>query len=154
MQLGGGVQFGGMTLVPSTGFAHVRLTVTDISRSKDFYDRLFGWEIAVDQSAQADDPGVRQSAEKFYGGVVYQTPQGTLFGLRPVGTAVFNPDVTGLDHVSFAVESRTALEAAADTLDKVGIKHGEVTDLTDAGIAILSFQDPDDINIELTAPLH
>ena len=31
--------------------------------------------------------------------------------------------------------------------------HGEIIDLTDAGIAILSFQDPDDINIELTAPL-
>ena len=28
-----------------------------------------------------------------------------------------------------------------------------MTELTDAGIAILSFQDPDDINIELTAPL-
>jgi glyoxylase I family protein len=28
-----------------------------------------------------------------------------------------------------------------------------VIDLVDAGLAILSFQDPDDINIELTAPL-
>ena len=152
--MGGGVQFWGMTLIPSTGFAHVRLTVTDIGRSKEFYDRLFGWEVAVDQSAQANDPGVRQSAENFFGGVVYQTPQGTLFGLRPVGTEVFNPDVTGLDHVSFAVESRSALEAAAAALDTAGIKRGEVTDLADAGIAILSFQDPDDINIELTAPLH
>jgi glyoxylase I family protein len=31
--------------------------------------------------------------------------------------------------------------------------HGEVRDLADAGIAILSFQDPDDINVELTAAL-
>ena len=30
---------------------------------------------------------VKNSAEKFYGGTVYQTPQGTLFGLRPVGSA-------------------------------------------------------------------
>ncbi len=149
----GGVKFWGMTLISSTGFAHVRLTVTDIRRSKDFYDRLFGWQVAVDNSAQAEDPGVRQSPEQFYGGVIYQTPQGTLFGLRPVGTEAFNPDVTGLDHVSFAVESRTALEAAATELDNAGIEHGEVTDLTDAGIAILSFQDPDNINIELTAPL-
>jgi catechol 2,3-dioxygenase-like lactoylglutathione lyase family enzyme len=142
-----------MTLVSSTGFAHVRLTVTDIRRSKDFYDRVFGWQVVVDSSAQADDPRVRQSREQYYGGVVYQTPQGTLFGLRPVGTEAFNPDVTGLDHVSFAVESRTALEAAAAQLDNAGIEHGEVTDLTDANIAILSFQDPDDINVELTAPL-
>ncbi len=142
-----------MTLVSSTGFAHVRLTVTDIRRSKDFYDRLFGWQVVVDNSAHTDDPGVRQSQEQYYGGVVYQTPQGTLFGLRPVGTETFNPDVTGLDHLSFAVESRTVLEAAAAELDNAGIERGEVTDLTDAGIAILSFQDPDDINVELTAPL-
>ena len=143
-----------MALVSSTGFAHVRLTVTDIRRSKDFYDRVFGWQAAIDNSAQADDPRVRQSSEQYYGGVVYQTPEGTLFGLRPVGTEAFDPDVTGLDHVSFAVESRTALEAAAVELDNAGIEHGEVTDLIDAGIAILSFQDPDNINVELTAPLR
>jgi glyoxylase I family protein len=84
---------------------------------------------------------------------VYQTPQGALFGLRPVGTAEFDSQRTGLDHVSFAVASRADLERAAEALTKNDIKHGEVKDLTDAGIAILSFQDPDDINIELTAPL-
>lgn len=142
-----------MSLVFSTGFAHVRLTVTDIRRSKDFYDRMFGWQVVVDNSAQVEDPAVLKSQEQYYGGVVYQTPQGTLFGLRPVGTEAFNPDATGLDHVSFAVETRAALEAAAAELDNAGIEHGEVTDLTDVGLAILSFQDPDDINVELTAPL-
>jgi hypothetical protein len=73
-----------MALIKSSGFAHVRLTVTDINRSKTFYDQVFGWPVAVDASASADEPEVRESAEKFYGGVVYQTPQGTLFGLRPV----------------------------------------------------------------------
>lgn len=143
-----------MSLVSSTGFAHVRLTVTDIRRSKDFYDRMFGWQVVVDNSAQVEDPAVLKSREQYYGGVVYQTPQGTLFGLRPVGTEAFNPDVTGLDHVSFAVETRAALEAAAAELDNADIEHGEVTDLTDVGLAILSFQDPDDINVELTAPLE
>jgi hypothetical protein len=32
-------------------------------------------------------------------------------------------------------------------------EHGEVRDLADAGIAILSFQDPDDISVEVTAAL-
>ena len=142
-----------MALINSSGFAHVRLTVTDINRSKTFYDQVFGWPVAVDASASVDEPGVRESAEKFYGGVVYQTPQGALFGLRPVGTAEFDSQRTGLDHVSFAVASRADLERAAEALTKNDIKHGEVKDLTDVGIAILSFQDPDDINIELTAPL-
>lgn len=142
-----------MALVTSSGFAHVRITVTDIERSKAFYDQVFGWPTAVDASDKVDEPGVVDSAEDFYGGTVYQTPQGTLFGLRPVGTDSFDSERTGLDHVSFAVESRSDLEAAATALDEAGIEHGEITDLDDAGMAIVSFQDPDDINIELSAPL-
>ena len=142
-----------MALVNSKGFAHVRLTVTDIARSKEFYDRLLGWPTAVDSSDRVDEPGVRESAADFFGGVVYQTPQGTLFGLRPVGSQGFDADTTGLDHVSFAVASRDDLESARTSLDEAGIEHGEIIDLEDAGMAILSIQDPDDINIELTAPL-
>ncbi|MEO7234132.1 MAG: VOC family protein [Lapillicoccus sp.] len=142
-----------MPLVNSSGYAHVRLTVTDIERSKAFYDQVFGWPAAVDASAKVDEPGVRTSAESFYGGVVYQTPQGTLFGLRPVGSSGFDSEHTGLDHVSFAVDSRADLDAAATALGDAGIPHGEVIELAPAGIAILSFQDPDDINVELTAPL-
>jgi glyoxylase I family protein len=142
-----------MSLINSTGFAHVRLTVTDIARSKAFYDQVFGWPIAIDASDSVDQSGVRDSPEKFFGGTVYQTPQGTLFGLRPVGTANFDSKHTGLDHISFAVASRADLESAAVALTGAGITHGQIIDLTDAGMAILSFQDPDDINVELTAPL-
>ncbi|MCV7419238.1 VOC family protein [Mycobacterium yunnanensis] len=142
-----------MALIDSSGFAHVRLTVTDIDRSKSFYDQVFGWPVAIDASDSVDEPGVTESAEKFYGGVVYQTPQGTLFGLRPVGSDRFDSTRTGLDHISFTVTDRAALGAAAAALGEAGIPHGDVVDLTDAGIAILSFQDPDDINVELTAPL-
>ena len=142
-----------MALVDSSGFAHVRLTVTDIARSKAFYEQVFGWPLAVDASDSVDEPGVTDSPEQFYGGAVFQTPQGTLFGLRPVGTTTFDSTRTGLDHVSFAVASRAHLEKAAEALTGAGVAHGEVTDLADAGIAILSFQDPDDINVELTAPL-
>lgn len=144
----------GMALVLSTGFAHVRLTVTDIARSKAFYDKVFGWPVAIDASDKVGEPGVRSSAESFYGGVVYQTPQGTLFGLRPVGSTSFDSEHTGLDHVSFAVASRAGLDSAAQALEEAGIPHGDVIPLDEAGIAILSFQDPDDINVELTAPLR
>lgn len=142
-----------MALLSSNGFAHVRLTVTDIGRSKAFYDRVFGWPTSVDASVAVDEPGVTEDPEQFYGGVVYQTPQGTLFGLRPVGDQSFESTTTGLDHVSFAVESRDDLEAAITAFDEEGITHGEIIELSGAGIAILSFQDPDDINVELTAPL-
>jgi len=51
------------------------------------------------------------------------------------------------------VSSRAALEEAAQRLDERGTPHGEVRDLPDFGIAILSFDDPDGIHLELTAAL-
>jgi len=142
-----------MPLVNSTGFAHVRLTVTDIHRSKEFYDQVFAWPAAIDASQSVGEPGVTEDPSQFYGGVIYQTPQGTLFGLRPVGSQGFDAQHTGLDHVSFSVDSRADLESALQALSDADIEHGEIIDLEAAGLAILSFQDPDDINIELTAPI-
>jgi len=142
-----------MALVDSTGFAHVRITVTDIQRSKRFYSEVFGWPVVVDTSSMADDAGVAESPERFFGGTIFQTPQGTLFGLRPGGNGVFDPTHLGLDHVSFTVASRADLASAQTALTEAGIEHGAITVLEDAGIAIMSFQDPDGINVELTAPL-
>lgn len=142
-----------MAIVNSSGYAHVRITVTDIARSKAFYDQVFGWPAAIDTSNDVEDPKQNGAPENFYGGTIYQTPQGTLFGLRPVGSGAFDSEHTGLDHVSFAVESRAELESAVAGMSEAGIDHGEIIDLADAGLAILSFQDPDGINIELTAPL-
>lgn len=144
-----------MAIVDSPGLAHVRLTVTDIARSKAFYDDVFGWPVALDASDRVQEPGVTESPADMYGGTVYQTPSGALFGLRPVAVTGdrFDSERTGLDHVSFLVDSRNELVAAADRLEAKGIEHGEVTDLTDAGIAILSFTDPDGMHCELTAAL-
>ncbi len=144
-----------MALISSSGIAHVRLTVTDIARSKAFYEHVLGWPVVIDNSEQADEPGVRDSPEQFYGGTVYQTPGGELFGLRPVAPAGerFDSERTGLDHVSFRVDSREDLVAAHERLEAAEIPHGEVTDLPESGLAILSFSDPEGIHLELTASL-
>ena len=141
-------------IVSPRGFSHVRLTVTDIHRSKAFYSRLFGMPPGRDFSDAAGDPTVRTDPWRTYGGCSF-TFHGQTLGLRPVAAAGdrFDPDRVGLDHLSLRVDGVDELHAAAARLSAAGIEHGEVTDLADAGIAILSFQDPDDINVELTAPL-
>jgi glyoxylase I family protein len=133
---------------------HVRLTVTDIARSKDFYARLLGTGPAADFSDQAADPAVREDPARLYGGCVFAVGE-QLLGLRPVAAAGdrFRSTRVGLDHLSLAVASSDELRAVASRLDAAGVHHGEVTGLTGFGIAILSVQDPDDINLELTAPL-
>ncbi len=134
--------------VPITGYGHVRLTVTDVARSRAFYDRVFGFPVAFEVPADADD-ATREQLAFLYGGVVYALGD-SLFGLRPVGADSFDEDRTGLDHLSFAVDSRADLDAAAAVLDERGIDHGGVKDI---GVgSILEFRDPDGIALELFAP--
>lgn len=129
---------------------HVRLTVTDIHRSKAFYQQLLGVKTAFDFSDKVDEPGVREDQAQMYGGVGF--PVGDqLLGLRPVADPgdTFRSTRVGLDHLSLQVGSEDELRSAVARLDEAGIEHGEITRLEDAGMVILSVQDPDDINIEL-----
>jgi glyoxylase I family protein len=136
-----------------SGIHHVRLTVTDIGRSRDFYARVFGSAPAVDFSGQSD-AGIREDPHRLYGGCVFIFGQ-QIVGLRPVAPAGdrFESTRVGLDHIGLSVDSVADLRAAAERLAAQGITHGEVTELTAFGLAILSLQDPDDINLELVAPI-
>ncbi|MBD0739598.1 VOC family protein [Streptomyces sp. CBMA29] len=129
-------------------FAHVRLTVTDIDRSRAFYEDLFGLPVAFELPADADDR-TREELSFLYGGVIYQLGD-SLLGLRPVASDRFSEDRVGLDHVSFAVSGRDDLEAALRVLDDRGIPNAGIKDIG-AGW-ILEFRDPDNIALELFAP--
>ncbi len=140
-----------MSSVASFGFSHIRLTVSNIERSARFYDAVFGWPRVIDFADASAKPGFVPGPANFYGGVMFMSDQGVGLGLRPVGHGAFDPDVVGLDHLSFAVTSRAELERAYAALESEGIPHGEIKDLS-GGITILSFEDPDGIALELTAP--
>lgn len=135
--------------VPVTGIAHVRLTVTDIARSRAFYDTLFGWEVAFEVPEGADE-ATRGQLAFLFGGVIYSWPGG-LFGLRPVAPEgdAFSEDRVGLDHLSLTVASLVDLHAAASTLDALGVPHEQVKNL--GRVSILEFRDPDGIALELAA---
>ncbi|MBE7188018.1 VOC family protein [Jatrophihabitans endophyticus] len=133
-----------------TAIHHVRLTVTDIHRSKAFYQQLLGDETAFDFSDRVDEPGVRDDPAQLYGGAGFQIGD-QLLGLRPVASPddSFRSTRVGLDHLSLLVGSEDELHEAARRLDDAGVEHGEVAHLEATGMVILSIQDPDDINIEL-----
>ena len=137
--------------VPVTGFAHVRLTVTDLAASRRFYDDVFGFPVAYEVPADADE-ATRESLAFLFGGLIYALPDGTLLGLRPVAPAGdrFDEDRTGLDHLSLALAGPADLEAAVAVLDDLGVAHEPVKDLG-TGL-VLELRDPDGIALELFAP--
>ena len=133
---------------------HLRLTVTDIARSRQFYTSLLGFQVAV-ESPPPGDPSEAETFRVLFGGVV-MVRGGLLLGLRPMAPEGdrFDPDRVGLDHLSFSVPGRDDLEQAVRLLDEHGVPHGSITRLPSFGIDVLPFEDPDGIQLELTAPVR
>lgn len=136
---------------------HLRMTVTDVDRSREFYTSVLGFQVAAQMPESTDDPLSAGLAKALMGGVVLQNGP-VLFGLRAGGENHlasgdrFDEHRVGLDHLSFSVPSRGDLDAAARLLDERGVPHGEIVDLPAFGIYVLAFRDPDNIQLELTAP--
>ncbi len=138
--------------IPTGDIHHLRLTVTDVQRSRQFYTSLLGFEVAV-ESPPPDDPSAAETFKILFGGVV-MVRGNLLMGLRPMAPSGdrFDPDRVGLDHLSFSVASHDDLEQALRLLDSRGVTHGEITSLPSFGIDVLPFEDPDGVQLELTAP--
>ncbi|MGV0645643.1 VOC family protein [Mycolicibacterium sp. XJ2546] len=128
--------------------AHVRLTVTDIERSRQFYESVFGWGVLLEIPDKADE-ATREALGFLFGGVIYDLG-GMLVGLRPVASDRFDENRVGLDHLAFRLDSKAELDAAAEHLDALGVEHEPVKDI--GPMYILEFRDPDNIALELTAP--
>lgn len=139
--------------IPTGEIHHLRLTVTDLERSREFYTQLLGFEVAV-ESPPPDDPSAAETFKVLFGGIVMARGN-LIMGLRPMAAAGdhFSPDRVGLDHLSFSVPSRGDLEHAMRLFDERGVAHGQITRLAAFGIDVLSFEDPDGVQLELTAPV-
>ncbi len=137
------------TMPISTGsVSHVRLTVTDIGRSREFYESVFSWPIAIEVPPNAD--AQTEAALGFlFGGVIYNIGH-ALIGLRPVAEGSFDENRVGLDHLAFKVAGKDEIDEAATHLDDLGISHEPVKDI--GQMYILEFRDPDGIALELAAP--
>lgn len=122
-----------------TGMAHVALTVTDLKRSRGWYERVLGWASVFDGEGE----GVRFA--------VGSVSEGLLIGLREYGAgerAAFDPVRVGLDHLAFSVPADD-LPHWERHLTDLEVTHDQVQN-TPFGL-VLNFKDLDGIALELTA---
>jgi glyoxylase I family protein len=126
------------------GVHHLKLTVADVPRSQAFYEEVLGFSKVTDLPAG----GVFLSNGSLGLGLgVSPNPDEAIQGDR------FSENRVGLDHLSLSVTSRDELERAVRILDEKGVPHGEITELGPFGICILAFRDPDNVQLELSAPI-
>ncbi len=119
--------------IPTGAVHHLRLTVSDPERAREFYTGILNFEVAV----ELPNGYLLSNGSVLMG--IGAAPERATPGDR------FDENRVGLDHLSFSVPSRQAL-------DEHGIPNGGVKDLgSDFGLYILAFRDPDNIQLELTA---
>jgi len=133
-----------MMAVSISGVHHLALTVKDANKSRDFYVKYLGFNHLMNLGAK-----------------VIMGNGTLLIALNPppdpaqaIPDDKFSEHRFGLDHLSFSVASRADLEAAVKLFDADGIAHGTINNLGEYGlpITVLAFRDPDNIQLELTAP--
>jgi catechol 2,3-dioxygenase-like lactoylglutathione lyase family enzyme len=120
-----------------SGVHHVKVPVTDLARSKQWYEDVFGFQATIEFP---DDQGVVR-------GIAGEVPGlgRAIVALRENAAAAAG--CAGFDPFSFGVEGRDDLEAWIGYLDDRGVEHSP---LIEASVGwLLVFHDPDGIEIHL-----
>ncbi|WOX14595.1 VOC family protein [Streptomyces sp. N50] len=119
------------------GIHHVKMPVTDLDRSRDWYGRVLGFKVTYEF----------QDADGVVRGVAGEVPGlgDSMLCLRVNSQAA--QGCQGFDPVSFAVRDKADVEARAAHLDTLGVPHSPVIE---ASIGwLLVFNDPDGLDLHL-----
>ena len=132
-----------MVEVPAiTGRLEITLSVRDPERSAAWYSALLGMNQTYDHTS--DDGRLRYIC-------LIEPTSGLVLCL--VGHAQnrgdpFDEFRTGLDHLEFVVGTREDLDSWGARLDELGVEHSGVKTFAYTPNAMLTFRDPDNIQLE------
>ncbi|MDL5156213.1 VOC family protein [Actinomycetospora termitidis] len=123
---------------PLRDIHHVKLPVTDLTRSIDFYTAVFDAH-RLTEADHLDDDG------RLYA-VILRVP-----GLSPLVELRLDPEQAaahaGFDPLTLAVDDRAALEQWAAHLDHLGVEHSDQITAIQAWLVV--FADPDGTRLRL-----
>jgi catechol 2,3-dioxygenase-like lactoylglutathione lyase family enzyme len=121
------------------GFHHLKLPVSDIRRSLDWYERVLGLRVQL----EFVEDGVLM-------GVALTDPAETV-GLALRHDPARAAAIAGFDPVALCVPTSEALRAWKQRLDDLGEQHGGIV-TGHAGSVLVGLHDPDGIEIRFYRP--
>lgn len=124
---------------PLNGFHHVKLPVSDIRRSLDWYVRVLGLRVQL----EFVEEGVLEG--------VALTDAAETISLALRHDRVHAAAFAGFDPVALCVPTPEALQAWERQLDELGEQHGGIV-TGHAGSVLVGLHDPDGIEIRLYRP--
>jgi catechol 2,3-dioxygenase-like lactoylglutathione lyase family enzyme len=125
-----------MANVNFTGIHHIKLPVSDLARSREWYERVLAY--TVEREFLDDDGVVRGVGGRLPGA-------GVPVALRQ--NARVAAGNAGFDPVSFAIADRAAAEAWIAHFDALGVRHSGIRSATRGWV--VDVYDPDGLTIRL-----
>jgi glyoxylase I family protein len=123
----------------------VVLTVSDAARSARWYCDLFDFT-EIGRYEDAHDRGLQVGLGHAGSGMqLYLVQHG-------IEATSFDERRSGLDHLEFIVPRRSDLDVWCARLDSLGIAHSGIKEPTYTTNAMITFRDPDNIQLEFFWP--
>ena len=123
-----------------TGFHHVKLPVSDVARSRAWYERVLGLETLI----EFEEEGVVR-------GVALRLPDGGVAGIALREDPTRAAGLAGFDPVALLVPEREQVEHWRARLDDHGETHGGIVTGHGGGKVLVGLRDPDGLEVRLYA---
>jgi catechol 2,3-dioxygenase-like lactoylglutathione lyase family enzyme len=125
------------------GYSHLSLSITDLDRSTEWYCDVLGFEIVANTEG---DGFSRNRLRQPDAGITL-----TLTAHQAGSADRFDERRTGMDHVSFVVPSVDDIHAFKECFEEWGVEHSEVKPTAGGAGGMITFRDPDNIQLEVFA---
>jgi catechol 2,3-dioxygenase-like lactoylglutathione lyase family enzyme len=126
-------------------YHHITLNVQDVERSQQWYREVLGFTRLTGFATDSFDRVI-----------LFHPESGVTLGINrhasPEADEPFDERRAGLDHLAFDVADRDALDGWVAHFDAHNVPHSEVKRAAVPGAFLVTFRDPDNIQLEVFAP--